>query len=126
VRSLNHLPAHYNLDESLQLNQSLFTPDIKGFEAKGMPIHSMSFSLNSQVYDDEQNSYDVQVSIGQNQTETGQRILLDLSISKDLVLSVSQEEELLEYFQQLRTQKNKIYFNCLSEDLKEELKVRYE
>jgi uncharacterized protein (TIGR04255 family) len=126
VRSLNHLPAEYDLDGSLQLNQSLFTPDVKGLKAIGMPIHSLSLSFNSEVFDDEQNSYDVQVSIGQNQTETGQKILLDLSIAKEFVLSISQEGLLLDYFQQLRTQKNKIYFNCLSENLKEKLGVRYE
>jgi uncharacterized protein (TIGR04255 family) len=86
----------------------------------------MSFSLSSQVFDDEKNSYDVQISIGQNQTETGQKILLDLSISKDFVLAVSQEDVLLDYFQQLRIQKNKIYFECLSENLKQKLGVRYE
>jgi hypothetical protein len=52
--------------------------------------------------------------------------LLDLSISKDFVLAVSQEDVLLDYFQQLRIKKNEIYFNCLSENLKEKLGVRYE
>jgi uncharacterized protein (TIGR04255 family) len=126
VRSLNHLPVEYDLDGSLQLDRTLCTPSVEGFKLKGMPVHSMSFSLSSQVFDDEQNSYDVQVSIGQNQVETGQKILLDLSISKDLALSVFQEDLLLDYFQQLRIQKNKIYFECLSETLKQKLGVRYE
>ena len=126
VRSLNHLPAEYDLDGSLQVNEALFIPDFKGLKTTGMPVHSMSFSLSSQVFDDEKNSYDVQISIGQNQTETGQKILLDLSISKDFVLAVSQEDVLLDYFQQLRIKKNEIYFNCLSENLKQKLGIRYE
>jgi uncharacterized protein (TIGR04255 family) len=126
VRSLNHLPAEYDLDGSLQVNEALFIPDVKGLKTTGMPIHSLSLSFNSQIFDDEKNAYDVQISIGQNQTETGQKILLDLSISKDFVLAVSQEDVLLDYFQQLRIKKNEIYFNCLSENLKEKLGVRYE
>jgi uncharacterized protein (TIGR04255 family) len=126
VRSLNHLPAHYGLNENLELHQSLSVPVVEGFELKGMPIRSISLSLNSEVFDDEQNAYDAQISIGQNQTETGQKILLDLSVSKELALAVSQEDVLLAYFQQLRRKKNEIYFNCLSEDLKQKLGIRYE
>jgi uncharacterized protein (TIGR04255 family) len=69
VRSLNHLPAEYDLDGSLQVNEALFIPDVKGLKTTGMPIHSLSLSFNSQIFDDEKNAYDVQISIGQNQTE---------------------------------------------------------